>query len=278
MFCQKCGNAIQNGEKFCRFCGNPVIQNAQTPTPFINTPPSPAIKKTANKKYIIPSIIGAVVIVAVLVLGIIYFAENSFENNDSTGDYIDDMLSPTESNNEFLAENTEGHTNGAPSIEPTKPAKDFTADMTVEEFAQKVTELIFYGKYDEVKKYFLDEELVDYFPLEEGMDDLEYVLKRDECLERLNKGMKYDVLFEHYETEEMTISEHNENFFTAICEEFGIEGLNGNIDYSKITEAYIVDIAVYVTFDDNYQDSGNAMIYVVRCGNSWRCTLGLIDM
>lgn len=99
MFCQKCGNVLQNGEKFCRVCGNPVMQTAQTSlvnnsaSTVIENKPSVKPKKQINKKVLIPSIIGALVLIAILVIGIVSISayienkpiremEKAFESKD----------------------------------------------------------------------------------------------------------------------------------------------------------------------------------------------------
>ncbi len=66
MFCSKCGNQINQGEKFCSGCGNPIaiIEEEQ---PKIEIPKSSVTKKPINKKVLI----SIAVIVSILVIGLI---------------------------------------------------------------------------------------------------------------------------------------------------------------------------------------------------------------
>lgn len=66
MFCSKCGNQINQGEKFCSSCGNPIAI-IETEQPKVEFPKSSVTKKSINKKVLIP----IVVIVSILVVGLI---------------------------------------------------------------------------------------------------------------------------------------------------------------------------------------------------------------
>ena len=78
MFCNKCGNKINEGASFCPNCGNPI-----TPQPPIPTPIKP---KSSNKKlWIILGITGGVLLIAIVVAIII--AVNINNKPKSNSDY-----------------------------------------------------------------------------------------------------------------------------------------------------------------------------------------------
>lgn len=66
MFCSKCGNQINQGERFCSSCGN-SIEVVESIQPKIEIPKPPVTKKPINKKVLIP----IAVIVSILVIGLI---------------------------------------------------------------------------------------------------------------------------------------------------------------------------------------------------------------
>lgn len=66
MFCSKCGNQINQDEKFCSSCGN-IIGAYEHIQPKNEIPKPTAIKKTISKKVIIP----VAVIASILVIGLI---------------------------------------------------------------------------------------------------------------------------------------------------------------------------------------------------------------
>ncbi len=75
MFCQKCGNQMQDNEKFCTACGAPVENDAETPQ---NQPagsaPAPQTPPTANKivdfvkAHIIPLAGGLIALIAIIAI------------------------------------------------------------------------------------------------------------------------------------------------------------------------------------------------------------------
>lgn len=183
---------------------------------------------------------------------------------------------------------SEGESKGQSSsvnepTEPAKPIKDFTADMTAEQFAMELTDLIFYEKYNEAKKYFLFEDIVNHYPLQEGMEVLSDVLSRGDCTERINEGTNYKVAFEYYDTDQ-NAAEHLGEYLKQELKnneymEYGLYNLNyDSVDFSKITEEYCITIDIDVAFDDGYTDGGAAEIFVVKYGDSWRCLCAMIDM
>lgn len=199
----------------------------------------------------------------------------------------EDAVEKTRTENSAEAESKGQASSSNEPKEPAKPGKDFTADMTAEQFAMELTELIFYEKYDEAKKYFLFEDIVNSYPLEEGMEVLSDVLERSECSDRIKEGTNYKVTFEYYDTNSSdnpeNLKQEQETLKQSIINneyaEFGLYNLNyDSINFSKITEAYFVDISVAVEFDDGYEDGGDAMLYVVKYGDSWRCLFAMIDM
>lgn len=66
MFCSKCGNQINQGEKFCSSCGN-LIEIIEPTQPKIEISKSPETKKQVNKKVIVP----IAIIVSMIVVGLI---------------------------------------------------------------------------------------------------------------------------------------------------------------------------------------------------------------
>lgn len=167
--------------------------------------------------------------------------------------------------------------------ESRKPVKDFTADMTAEQFAMELAELIFYEKYDEAKKYFLFEDIVNHYPLQEGMEVLSDVLSRNDCIERINEGTNYKVAFEYYDTDQNSAEPLGEYLKKKLINneymECGLYNLNyDSVDFSKITEEYCITIEIDVDFDDGYTDGGETAIFVVKYGDSWRCLCAMIDM
>lgn len=86
MFCSKCGNQINQGEKFCSGCGTPIAQNVKAPivkTPLENTKNKSEqpkkVKKPVNKKVIISvAVIMSIVLVTVISIAIL----NSIEKKE----------------------------------------------------------------------------------------------------------------------------------------------------------------------------------------------------
>jgi len=83
MFCGKCGNQINQGEKFCSYCGNQIelVEFAQTQ---INT--SKPKKTSEKRKLLVPIIIGSVGIFLVIVLVVVSLVNgrNNADNNSET--------------------------------------------------------------------------------------------------------------------------------------------------------------------------------------------------
>lgn len=229
-----------------------------------------------------------------------YYNGLSYWNNEEYDKAIAEFLKviPDDTLYEDAVEKTrienpsEGESKGQSSsvnepTEPAKPVKDFTADMTAEQFAMELAELVFYEKYDEAKKYFLFEDIVNNYPLQEGMEVLSDVLSRDACTERINEGTNYKVTFEYYETNSSdnveNLKQEQETLKQSIINneyaEFGLYNINyDSIDFSKITVMCSVTIDIDVAFDDGYTDGGAAEIFVVKYGDSWRCFAAMIDM
>lgn len=96
MFCERCGNALQDGERFCRVCGTPVtnvslIQNTGKASVKHNSVAQNLKgKKILKKKVLIPLILVAVIVIVAAVLGInnymadkpIRDMEKAFESKD----------------------------------------------------------------------------------------------------------------------------------------------------------------------------------------------------
>lgn len=96
MFCERCGNALQDGERFCRVCGTPVtnvslIQNTGKASVKHNSVAQNLKgKKILKKKLLIPLILVAVIVIVAAVLGInnymadkpIRDMEKAFESKD----------------------------------------------------------------------------------------------------------------------------------------------------------------------------------------------------
>lgn len=83
MFCGKCGNQINQGEKFCSYCGNQIelVEFAQTQ---INT--SKPKKTSKKRKLLVPIIIGSVGVFLVIVLVVValFNGRNNADNNSET--------------------------------------------------------------------------------------------------------------------------------------------------------------------------------------------------
>lgn len=83
MFCGKCGNKINAGEKFCSYCGNQIETGefAQTQVNALNL-----IKTNEKRKLLVPIIIGSVGIFLVIVLVVValFNGRNNADNNSET--------------------------------------------------------------------------------------------------------------------------------------------------------------------------------------------------
>lgn len=83
MFCGKCGNKINAGEKFCSYCGNQIETGefAQTRVNALNL-----IKTNEKRKLLVPIIIGSVGIFLVIVLVVValFNGRNNADNNSET--------------------------------------------------------------------------------------------------------------------------------------------------------------------------------------------------
>ena len=70
MFCPKCGKEIKDGSKFCKHCGSKLKQNDSADTNAANAVPAPAGNDDRNKKIIIGVLIAAIVILALVFVGL----------------------------------------------------------------------------------------------------------------------------------------------------------------------------------------------------------------
>lgn len=103
MFCEYCGNKLQEGVKFCTGCGKPVATapKAVEPTPSANSAKKSAqspVKQSQPKAdkpkkskgpVIALSIILAVLVIAVVVLGIIFFGMARGKDSGREGDRVE---------------------------------------------------------------------------------------------------------------------------------------------------------------------------------------------
>lgn len=78
MFCSKCGNQINQGEKFCSSCGNP-IEIIETTQPKIDIPKPEKTEEQVNKKVIVPIAIIALMIVVGLISLVVYLGTTAPE-------------------------------------------------------------------------------------------------------------------------------------------------------------------------------------------------------
>ena len=91
MYCQKCGNNIENGAKFCARCGTAVNNNPAVARPVVNNPqtntPQP-IKKDEQKNKKVPIIIAAVTLLLVIVGVVLFFvlSDGSDKNTAAKAD------------------------------------------------------------------------------------------------------------------------------------------------------------------------------------------------
>ncbi len=83
MFCGKCGNKINAGEKFCSYCGN-QIETGEFAQTQVNA--SNLIKTNEKRKLLVPIIIGSVGIFLVIVLVVVALinGRNNADNNSET--------------------------------------------------------------------------------------------------------------------------------------------------------------------------------------------------
>lgn len=90
MFCSKCGNQINQGEKFCSSCGNP-IEIIEPTQPKIDIPKPEKTKKQVNKKVIVLIAIIASMIVVGLIALVAYLSatapEREMKKALETNDY-----------------------------------------------------------------------------------------------------------------------------------------------------------------------------------------------
>ena len=91
MYCQKCGNYVDNTQKFCQRCGNAVNNSPAVARPVINNPqtntPQP-IKKDEQKNKKVPIIIAAIALLLVVVGVVLFFvlSDGSDKNTAAKAD------------------------------------------------------------------------------------------------------------------------------------------------------------------------------------------------
>lgn len=86
MFCPKCGKEIKDGSKFCKHCGNQIKQKDSVNTNSNNASAvvsAPANNDDRNKKIIIGVLIAAIVILAVVFVGL---STGLFNGDSNTAD------------------------------------------------------------------------------------------------------------------------------------------------------------------------------------------------
>lgn len=101
MFCGKCGNQVNQGEKFCSYCGNQIETDESVPIQLNSLSP----KKTNEKiKILIPITIGCVSVLLAIVLCVIALVNNRNTSVNNNEEYYSSTTETT--TNTTIDENT----------------------------------------------------------------------------------------------------------------------------------------------------------------------------
>jgi Tfp pilus assembly major pilin PilA len=83
VYCQNCGKQVDEGERFCKYCGKPVTQT-RNPSPLQQQPPpnESEVEKTARfNRHLLMGIVAVIVIVVILVIAV--FAYNAYFSSNA---------------------------------------------------------------------------------------------------------------------------------------------------------------------------------------------------
>ena len=146
MFCIKCGNEVEKGEKFCGYCGNKIepIVPAQPQMGF--TKPEKALKE---RNLLIPIIIGGVIILLVVIIGVVALfsgrnnneSNEDFSHSDITESTIETEVSSETSTTETTITTTESTTKKETTTAKSTTTKPAASSVYLEATSTELNQL-----------------------------------------------------------------------------------------------------------------------------------------